>query len=210
MSEDLFRIVVTIAVMIAAVAFVAQAAITLGLYRAVRRMQERSEPLMDRMEPVLSQLSPAIEKMQNLTERAGPAVDRLGPFFDKAGATIESAGKTMEAARQMIEENRPRIAEIASDGAAIARTGREQVERVGEIIQDAGERTRARIEQIDHSLDGAIEQVSNAGDAVKSAAKRPVREVSGVAAGVAAVISTLVRGRKYPVDHATLDEEMFI
>jgi hypothetical protein len=45
---------------------------------------------------------------------------------------------------------------------------------------------------------------------MKHAAMRPAREVNGLAAGVSAVISTLVRGRKSPVDAATQDEEMFI
>jgi hypothetical protein len=39
---------------------------------------------------------------------------------------------------------------------------------------------------------------------------RPVREVNGIAAGFSAAVAALVRGRKYPVDHATQDEEMFI
>jgi hypothetical protein len=40
---------------------------------------------------------------------------------------------------------------------------------------------------------------------------RPVREVNGLAAGISAVVSTLVRGhRRSSVDSATQDEEMFI
>jgi hypothetical protein len=55
-----------------------------------------------------------------------------------------------------------------------------------------------------------VEQAGQVGENVKRAVMRPVREVNGLAAGVSAVISTLVRGRKYPVDAATQDEEMFI
>jgi hypothetical protein len=40
---------------------------------------------------------------------------------------------------------------------------------------------------------------------------RPVREVNGIAAGISAAVSTLVRGQhKSSVDSATQDEEMFI
>jgi hypothetical protein len=39
---------------------------------------------------------------------------------------------------------------------------------------------------------------------------RPVREANGIAAGIAAAVSTLMRGRKSSVDSATQDEEMFI
>jgi hypothetical protein len=40
---------------------------------------------------------------------------------------------------------------------------------------------------------------------------RPVREVNGIAAGISAAVSTLVKGqRKSSVDAATQDEELFI
>jgi hypothetical protein len=46
---------------------------------------------------------------------------------------------------------------------------------------------------------------------MKRAVMRPVREVNGIAAGISAAVSTLVRGhRKSSVDEATQDEEMFI
>jgi hypothetical protein len=53
--------------------------------------------------------------------------------------------------------------------------------------------------------------VENVSDAMKRAVMRPVKEVNGLAAGISAAVSTLVRGqRKSSVDAATQDEEMFI
>jgi len=46
---------------------------------------------------------------------------------------------------------------------------------------------------------------------MKRAVMRPVREANGIAAGISAAVSTLVkRPRKSSVDSATQDEEMFI
>jgi hypothetical protein len=60
-------------------------------------------------------------------------------------------------------------------------------------------------------VESTVEQVEHVGDSVKRAVLRPVREVNGLAAGISAVVSTLVRGaRKSSVDSATQDEEMFI
>ena len=56
----------------------------------------------------------------------------------------------------------------------------------------------------------AIVAQGEVGDALKRAAMRPVREANGVAAGISAAVSTFVKGRKYPPDMATQDEEMFI
>src|ERR1019366_3497190 len=71
--------------------------------------------------------------------------------------------------------------------------------------------TAPRLEQIDHAVEATIKQIENVSGTVKSAVLRPVREVSGIAAGISAMVATLVRGRhKSSVDSATQDEEMFI
>jgi hypothetical protein len=84
------------------------------------------------------------------------------------------------------------------------------VERIGEFVHDAGDRARLRLAQIDESVESTVAHVEQAGESMKRAAMRPVREANGIAAGISAVVSTLVRGRKYPVNSATQDEEMFI
>ena len=196
MSEDVFRIVVTVAVALAAIAFTVQAAITAGLYRAVRKMHKRTDPLAD--------------KLQALLEKAAQAIEKMGPVIENAGPLVARAGSVVETAQHILDENRPRVAEITGDVAEIVRSGRRQVEAVGELLHDAGSRAQARLEQIDRSVDSAVEQVELLGGAVKSAATRPARELSGLAAGISAAVGALVHGRKYPVDQTTQDEEMFI
>ena len=91
------------------------------------------------------------------------------------------------------------------------RTGREQVEHFGEILHDAGDKARNRLEKIDAAVDDTVEQVEQVSGAVKRAVMRPVKEVNGLAAGISAAVSALVRGqRKSSVEKATQDEEMFI
>ena len=48
------------------------------------------------------------------------------------------------------------------------------------------------------------------GDNVKEAVLKPVREASGVLAGIKAAVTTLANGRRPTLDHITQDEEMFI
>jgi hypothetical protein len=79
------------------------------------------------------------------------------------------------------------------------------------FLRDANDRTHARLEQIDHAVEVTVKQIENVSGTVKSFVLRPVREVNGIAAGISAMVSTLVRGRrKNSVDSATQDEEMFI
>jgi hypothetical protein len=53
MSEDLFRWVIAIAVVLACFAFVAQALALLALYKVAKATQDRVSPLADRAEPIL-------------------------------------------------------------------------------------------------------------------------------------------------------------
>ena len=84
------------------------------------------------------------------------------------------------------------------------------MDRLGALLEDAGDRARARLAQIDETVTETVEQVGEVGGAVKRAAMRPVREANSMAAGISAAVSTFVKGRKYPPDMATQDEEMFI
>jgi len=85
------------------------------------------------------------------------------------------------------------------------------VDRLGNVLTEATGRARTRLEQIDETVQSTVEQVEQVGESVKRAVSRPVREVNGIAAGISAAMSTLVKGpRKSSVDAATQDEEMFI
>jgi hypothetical protein len=211
MPEDLFRIVVTVGVLLASIAFLVQAFVAVGLYRVIRKMQEKVSPLIEKGEIVAARAAPVIEKAGPLLDQARAVVQKAGPVVEKAGPAVEKATAILTTTHQVMEDNRPKIAEMFTEGAAIVKSGREQVERVGSLLNDAGDRARTRIEQIDRTVDQTVEQVEHIGDAVKSAAMRPVREVNGIANGISAAVSTLVRGsRRSSVDHATQDEEMFI
>jgi phage-related minor tail protein len=224
MPEDVFRIMVTAAVALAAIAFIAQAVATAGLYRVARKMQERTDPLaeklqamaekaapvIEKMGPVIEKMGPVIEQMGPVIEQMGPVIERMGPVIERTGPVLARAGGVFETAQLILDENRPKVAEIAGEAVRIVTSGRRRVEEMGELLHDAGDRARARLEQIDRSVDSTVEQVEQVGDAMKRAVTRPARELNGIAAGISAALSALVHGRKHPVDQTTQDEEMFI
>ena len=211
MTEDTFRIVVAAAVALACIAFVVQAVATFALYRVSRRMQRNVEPLTERAELVIGRLVPMIDKIRLAADNVGPVADRIGVVAGKVAPVIDEVGTALATASRIMQETRPRIAELSSEAVEIARSGRQQVERLGELLNDAGDRARTRLEQIDQAVESTVEQVGQVGDAMKRAMLRPVREANGLAAGISAAVSTLVHhSRKPSVDQATQDEEMFI
>ena len=196
-TEDTFRMVVVAAVALASIAFVVQAVAMFALYRVARRMQQKVGPLAEQAEPVIGKL--------------GPMIDQIGPGTGKVAPVADQMQSVLALTNRMMEETGPRISELSGEVVAIVRSGRQQVERIGELLHDAGDRARNRLEQIDQAVDDTVEQVEQMGDAVKRAVLRPVREVNGLAAGISAAVSTLVHhSRKPSVDQATQDEEMFI
>jgi methyl-accepting chemotaxis protein len=159
---------------------------------------------MEDATPVFEQLGPMIEKIV-------PMFDDIPPLMAKLEAATDQAGQFLTTATRVIEEARPRISEVSKDVVAISHSGREQVERIGDLLHEASERARHRLEQIDNTVETTVEQVEQVGDVVKRTVMRPVREVNGFAAGISAAMATLVKKpRKSSVDSATQDEEMFI
>src|ERR1035437_8073502 len=174
MSEETFWIVVAVAVLIACLAFVVQAGVMIALFRLTRKMQaktagfmEKAEPVLAKMEPVFDKIGPVIEKIGPALDsinaaaaKVGPAIDRFRPVVDRAvvvvertGVLIQSVNRVTATANLMMQDVRPRIADISNQTVAIVRSGREQVERVGDLLHDAGDRTHARLEQIDHAVE---------------------------------------------------------
>jgi methyl-accepting chemotaxis protein len=176
MSEDVFRWVIAVAVLLACAASVWQAVILAAIFRAGKEAAKAGKE----------------------------AQGRFGPLVDRFESLLTTSSK-------ILEENRPRVAEIAADIVVVAKTTRQQVERVSEVMDDANARVKARIAQIDETVDQTVVQVEQARDAVKGAVLKPVKEVNGIVAGVKAALNTYAQGgnRNSP-EHATQDEEMFI
>jgi hypothetical protein len=118
----------------------------------------------------------------------------------------------------MLAENRPRVAEIAqnvvhlsSNAAEVSRSARDQVARLGDVVRDGSRRAKARVAQIDESIDTSLEHAERAGAAVRVAALKPVVQAQGLLAGIRAALTAYANGaRRSSIEHATQDEEMFI
>jgi methyl-accepting chemotaxis protein len=153
----------------------------------------------------------ALKSAKEAQTKVEPLVDRLGPMVDRFEAFVTSGTTLVNSGNKVLEENRPRIADITAETLVIAKTARQQAERIGELIDDVNGRAKTRIAQIDQAVDHTVEQVEHASEAVKSAVLKPVKEVNGLVAGVKAALSTYAQGgnRNSP-EHATQDEEMFI
>src|SRR5579862_4287151 len=147
MPDDVFRIVITVAVILACLAFVVQAIAALALYRVARALQQKFSPLLEKGEAVVGKASPVIDRVGPLLDQARPVIEKIGPLLDqaspviqRAGATVDKATEVLTTTHKILEETRPRVAEITTEVTAIAKTGRAKIDKLGELLQDASER----------------------------------------------------------------------
>jgi ABC-type transporter Mla subunit MlaD len=215
MSEENFRIVVAAAALIACLAFVVQAGIVLALHRIAEKLQvkisgfiEKVEPMLGTVElvlhgvdPVIQKIGPTLDSVNAASAKLGPAIDRFRPVVDQSAVVVARTDKILQSlnqaiatGNQILHDVRPRIAEISSEILPIVRSGREQVEGLGDLLHDVGDRARARLEQVDHAVMITVDQIENLSGTVRSAALRPVHQLNGIAAGISAAVSTIVRG----------------
>jgi methyl-accepting chemotaxis protein len=135
----------------------------------------------------------------------------------KTKAMVMRVDPVIDTIRQLTDDNAPKITVIATNAAEISTNARDisvvardQARRFADVGRDIADRTKAQVARVDAVMDETVAQVHHAGDSVKAAVKKPVREATAVLAGVRAAVTTLVDGRRPTIDHITQDEEMFI
>jgi methyl-accepting chemotaxis protein len=141
-----------------------------------------------------------ISKMQARTESM---MDRIEPLVDTV--------------KKLADENGPKIlgiavraGQIADNAKDISDVARDQAHRFAEVGRDIADRAKAQVARVDAAVDVTVDQVQHAGSNLKEAALKPVREASGVLAGLKAAVSTYAQGQRPGVERITQDEEMFI
>jgi methyl-accepting chemotaxis protein len=141
-------------------------------------------------------------------------VSRVQVRVDDVTARVEPIIDTV---RKLADENGPKVTtivgnavEISDNAKEISIMAKDQAHRFAEVGRDIADRTKAQIARVDAVVDDTVDRVHQAGDNVRAAVRKPVREATAVLAGVRAAVSTLVDGRRPTVDHITQDEEMFI
>jgi methyl-accepting chemotaxis protein len=135
-------------------------------------------------------------RVDDITTRVEPIIDTVRKLAEENASKISAVASN--------------VAEISANAKDISNVAKDQAHRFAEVGRDIADRTKAQIARVDGVMDDTVAQMHQAGDSVKAAVKKPVREATAVLAGVRAAVITLVDGRRPTIDHLTQDEEMFI
>ena len=115
----------------------------------------------------------------------------------------------MDTSRVTIEESRAAIAEIRQKSNLILDTGYRQVKQLEGMLTDAASRTNKQLAYAEAVVQDALSRVEDTVALVHKGVLKPIRGITGIAAGVGAAIQYLLR-RRPSGERATLDEEMFL
>ena len=141
--------------------------------------------------------------MMRLARTTREMKERVDAFLPKAEKLIQTAETTLAESRTQINEITTRANEIL----ALTQT---QLTRVDELMADATVRAKAQMERAESVLENTMSRVNETVNSVHGTILRPIREITGVAAGVKAAVGHLLKGAPANVAQVTTDEEMFI
>ena len=118
--------------------------------------------------------------------------------------------QTLETARTTLFDASREVKEVSQRTKSILDQAQAQLTHFEKTREEVTATFRAQAERVDLVLEDVLSRVQDVTRVFHSAVMRPVREVSGVMAGMKAAVQTFVLGRRPNVTQATQDEEMFI
>ncbi len=116
------------------------------------------------------------------------------------------------AARRLIEDISPKLKIASSNLVEVSHTLRHQATRVSSTMDNVVDKTNVQAARVDEVLKSVVDSVEHAAGVVQHAAAVPIREVSGIMAGLKAGFDVL-RGKEKkpsepPVPEAQVPEEV--
>jgi hypothetical protein len=128
---------------------------------------------------------------------------RLDELIPKAEIALAKAELTMEHGRKGIDEISARSLEVIS-------LTRAQLARVDDLMADATARLRVQMDRAEIVMDDTLNRTQETVATFHNGIMRPLRQFTGVAAGIRGALDYFLKGGRPNVSQATQDEEMFI
>ena len=186
MDQNQLISVMTVFVVISAVAMCIQAALLYGIFKAFRAVSEEITALMPQTKAILGQTS----------------------------SLLGNADKTLQEGHRQLVEVGARTSEIMDSArlqmAKIDSLVNNTTERIETLVGDATARAHNQLEKVELVVDDTVGRVHETVGAVHNGLLAPVRQINGLAAGAKAAFGVFLRGGRPNVSEATHQDEMFI
>ncbi|MGC8760912.1 MAG: hypothetical protein ACP5UT_15350 [Bryobacteraceae bacterium] len=123
---------------------------------------------------------------------------------------IPQAKETLREAQEAVRLAAARIEESAQMTKRLLQAAQQQVEGIDQARRELAAQWRMQSERLELVIEDILSRVQDVVAVLHGTVMRPVREVSGMVAGVKAALQTLLMARRPTVDRATNEDELFI
>ena len=128
-----------------------------------------------------------------------------------ADQVTSKALPAIDQAQATLAELRPQVNSILENVNHTSNLVRGHVTRLDATVNDALDRTRLQVIRADELLTRTLDKVEDTTDAVQSTVMTPVRQISGIMAGISTGLSFLLGRRRNGADDVGVpQDEMFI
>jgi uncharacterized protein YoxC len=153
-------------------------ALFFGMGKGLRALKEQVEEMK-------SSMMPTVEKTQALLEKTSKFIDKSNEFVERVGPKVEST---------------------ATDVAAFVSGVRQQAADVEVAVGEILQKVEKQSTRIDNMFSGTLDAVDKASSFVTHTVGKPVRQLSGLLAGVKAAVESL-RSNDHPIREREVQDE---
>jgi len=129
--------------------------------------------------------------------------EQIAPLVPQAQATMAQAQKALS-------QSLVRIEELSQKANTALDSANRQLAAFDATRIEVTDRARVQMERLELVLDDSLNRVHEVVSTLHNGVLKPVREITGVAAGIRAAFQAFMRGNRPSVAQATHDDEMFI
>jgi hypothetical protein len=138
------------------------------------------------------------------TRRTGA---RMEAFADEVKSKVLPVAEQMHT---LLTELRPQIETIAINASESSTLVRAQIERLDATLNDVLDRTRLQVVRADELVSRTLDRVEDTTELVHRTVVSPVRQLSGLVAGLTTGLEFLLGARRRSNGAAASQDEMFI
>jgi hypothetical protein len=129
--------------------------------------------------------------------------EKITPLVPQVESLVVSTKATVELSRKQ-------IADITARASEVLDSTKNQLAMVEGVVEDVTTRAKVQMDRVELVLDDTLTRAHETVAMVHDGIVRPLREISGITAGIKAALAFMARGNRPNVAQATSDEEMFI
>jgi methyl-accepting chemotaxis protein len=137
MSEDVFRLIVAAGVVLASVAFVAQAVVLLALYRVAKGSEGRMGDLVERFTPLTENAGPALQSIRSVLSTMEENAPRISQISQDIATITRSAREQTSHIGMLVDDATDRATRRLMELDQGVDLAVAQVEQTGQAVKGA-------------------------------------------------------------------------